>query len=136
MHTVLGTMSELSYTPDRLSSFGCVHWVDLWIVEHDAGMDFASVCVIVGLGCLGAGGMAGVGGVARVPKAVCLVHIPVLFLSRLGGINDRAGVMPRLQIVALSTRWGVEVPVVTLTRSDGPSALCLEANDRLRRIRR
>ncbi len=120
----LGAVSELSYTPELLLPFGYAHWVGLWIVEHDAGMDLASACVIVGLDRLLPQGWgwaaAGVGGMARISYAVYLVHIPVLFLSRLGGVDDAAGWMPRLQIAALvllaalSLRWGVEVPVLRL----------------------
>ena len=121
---LLGLASELSYAPERLLPYGYARWVSLWIVEHDAGMDLASACVIVGLDRLLPRGWswaaAGVGGIARISYAVYLVHIPVLFLSRLGGIDDAAGWMPRLQVAALVLlaalllRWGVEVPVLRL----------------------
>ncbi len=133
----LGAVSELSYTPELLLPFGYAQWVGLWIVEHDAGMDLASACIIVGLDRLLPQGWvwaaAGVGGMARISYAVYLVHIPVLFLSRLGGVDDAAGWMPRLQVAALvllaalSLRWGVEVPVLRLrdwlTRDRPPAGM-------------
>ena len=124
MLAVLGAVSELSYAPESLLPFGNARWVGLWIVEHDAAMDLASACVVVGVDRLLPRGWswaaAGVGGMARISYAVYLVHIPVLFLPRLGGIDDAAGWMPRLRIAALvllaalPLRWGVEVPALRL----------------------
>ncbi len=119
---VLGVVFELSFTPERLVPFGFLHWMLAWSALRTSLIEFAAMCLLLGLSTLlprGTGPVAMLAGaIARLSYALYLVHVPVIYLGRLYGLDDASGWPVRIEIslivlaTAIAMRVLVERPVL------------------------
>ena len=120
----LGAVFELSFTPERLAPFGFAHWATAWAVERTSAIEFAAMCVLLGLGALwplarGPGARL-VSAIAALSYALYLVHVPVIYMSRYYGLDDstswavRLGMLGLVLAAAVALRVLVERPILAL----------------------
>jgi peptidoglycan/LPS O-acetylase OafA/YrhL len=117
-----GIVFELSYTPERLLPYGYIHWVLVWEVLHTSLIELSAMFVLLGLAILlptGHGPAAWFARTtARLSYALYLVHVPVIYLGRLYGLDDHTGWPARIAVViiiiavAITMRGLVERPVL------------------------
>jgi peptidoglycan/LPS O-acetylase OafA/YrhL len=120
----LGGVFELTFTPERLAPFGYAHWALGWSVLRTSLIEGAAMCALLGLSVLlpaGRGPLAtSARAIARLSYALYLVHVPVIYLGRLYGLDDQTGWPARAAITlvvvaaALAMRLLVERPVLAL----------------------
>lgn len=121
---LLGLVFELSFTPERLVPFGYAHWATGWSVLRTSLVELAAMCALLGLSTLlptGNGPLAWLAtATARLSYALYLVHVPVIYLGRLYGLDDQSGWPARLVLsaiilaTAIAMRLLVERPALAL----------------------
>jgi peptidoglycan/LPS O-acetylase OafA/YrhL len=120
----LGVIFELSFTPEVLAPFGYAHWALGWSVLRTSLIEFAAMCGLLGLAVVlpdGQGAAAWLArAIARLSYALYLVHVPVIYLGRLYGLDDETGWPARITVTlvviaaAVAMRLLVERPVLAL----------------------
>ena len=121
---LMGRVWVLMFDPARLVSWGVAHWGGQWPNIYITVEEAAAACVVLGLHRLLPRGPAplarSLGAMAALSYSLYLVHVPVLFGSRIAGIDDATSWLARAEMaalilgVALLLRFGVEIPVLSL----------------------
>jgi peptidoglycan/LPS O-acetylase OafA/YrhL len=120
----LGVVFELSFTPEILAPLGYAHWALAWSVLRTSLVECAAMFALLGLSVLlpdGRGPAAWLArSIARLSYALYLVHVPVIYLGRLYGLDDQSGWLARIAVsliiiaAAVAMRVLVERPVLAL----------------------
>lgn len=118
----LGRLWVLLFEPARLIPWGFAFWGPAWVPLGPSLQELASALLVLGLyKLLPRGGVLftlGASAVAQLSYALYLVHVPVIYLARAGGLDEAAGWQARLELTllvvgaALMLRYGVELPAI------------------------
>lgn len=129
---LLGVVFELSFAPERLAPYGYAHWATAWAVSRSSLVEFAAMCALLGLSAMlptGRGPVAWfAAATARLSYALYLVHVPIIYLGRLYGIDDQTGWAARTEVTliiiatAVAMRLLVERPALALRDRLAPDA--------------
>ncbi len=121
---VLGQVWTMRFQAERLIPWGLEVWGNAYESVHYSAETLAAAFLVLGLHRLlphGTGLVAGfAGATARLSYSLYLVHLPVIYLGRLYGLDDASSWAIRLLLMvlivaaALAMRYAVELPALAL----------------------